>query len=317
MARKHPGWLASVGIAMASFFLPAAFGQDEVTLRHAHGLGYSAEGMRIMIPNHYGIAVYSDGRWAMAPAAAYDYMGFSVTRKYIFSSGHDAPGGGRGGALLGVMRSRDGGQTWKSLAFKGEAEFHLLAAGYDSNALYLYNAAPNSRMRDTGLYRMLREGRRWRSCHARGMRGEPFKLAAHPTDEATLAAATSEGLFLSRNGGDDFQPLVEGPELRAAYFPLDGDALWFGTFDGKPALFRLPLAGGAREEIALPTIGHDAVASIAQNPARLSEFAILTFEHAVFVTPDRGTTWTRIALARGTFPDGTMPGKDGVRNAIR
>ena len=310
-ARRLNRWMVIAILALAS--LRPAWAQDEVTLRHAHGLGYSADGLRILIPNHYGIAVYSGQRWSMAHAPAYDYMGFSVTRDYIFSSGHASPGGGRGGALLGLMRSADAGQTWTSLALEGQAEFHLVAAGYESNALYLYNPAPNSRMRHAGLYRLVREGGEWRGCHARGMRGELFKLAVHPTDAATLAAATSEGLFLSGNGGDDFRALVEGPEVRAAYFPLDGDALWFGTFDGKPGLFRLPIKGGARDEIALPPIGHDAVASIAQNPARPAEFVILTFEHAVFLTADRGKTWARIARARGTFPDGTMPGKGGVR----
>jgi hypothetical protein len=314
MKARRPNALGYMAVAiLAIAALQPAFAQDEVTLRHAHGLGYSADGLQIMIPNHYGIAVYARQRWSMAPAPAYDYMGFSVTREYIFSSGHASPGGGRGGPLLGLMRSRDGGQTWTSLALDGEAEFHFVAAGYESNALYLYNPAPNSRMRRAGLYRLLREGDEWRGCHSRGMRGTLFKLAVHPTDTAMLAAATSEGLFVSRNGGDDFRAVIEGPELRAAYFPLDGDALWFGTFDGKPGLFRLPLTGGAPDKIALPPIGHDAVASIAQNPTRPAEFVILTFEHAVFLTPDRGNSWSRIARARGTFPDGTMPGRGGVK----
>ena len=102
--------------------------------------------------------------------------------------------------------------------------------------------------------------------------------------------------------GLQHQPLVAGAELRTAYFPLDGDSLWFGTFHGGPGLFRMALGGGAREEIALPPLRLDAVAFIAQNPVRQAEFTIVTFERAVFVTPDRGGTWTRIARARGTLP---------------
>jgi hypothetical protein len=308
------GWALLGSFVFAALPSPA-FAQDaEVTLRHAHGLGYSADGRRIKIPNHYGIAVHTDGRWSMAPGAAHDYMGFVVTRDFIFSSGHFSPGGGRGGAVLGLMRSRDGGKSWTVLGFENEAEFHLVAAGYETNALYVYSPAPNSRMPRPGLYRMVGEGLEWRIAEARGMRGEVFKLTVHPTDQATLAAATSDGLFLSRNGGDEFQAIIKGPELRTAYFPIDGDALWFGTFDGRPGLFRIALTSGAREEIVLPPIGRDAVSSIAQNPARRSEFAIVTFERTVFVTPDRGKTWMQIAQARGTFPDGTMPGKGGIRD---
>ena len=113
--------------------------QAIVELRHAHGIGYSADGNRILIPNHYGIAVYSEGRWSKVPGPAHDYMGFVVTREFIFSSGHVA--GGRGVANpLGLKRSGDGGQSWTTLAFEGEVEFHLVAAGYLSNSLYVYNS---------------------------------------------------------------------------------------------------------------------------------------------------------------------------------
>jgi hypothetical protein len=46
----------------------------------------------------------------------------------------------------------------------------------------------------------------------------------------------------------------------------------------------------SQEEIARPPIGRDAVAYITQNPARRAEFAIVTFERAVFLTLDRGKT---------------------------
>lgn len=289
--------LASAGLVVLAF---AARAQDILPMRHAHGLGYSADGARIMIPGHQGIMVYGGKRWSIAPGPARDYMGFAVTRRFIFSSGHFAPGGARG-ASLGLLRSRDGGRSWRSLGFETEAEFHLVAAGYESDALYVYSSAPNSRMPRAGLYRMLSGGRGWRSVAARGVRGELFRLAVHPSDEAMVAAVTSEGLFLSRSGGEEFEPLVAGAELRTAYFPLDGDSLWFGTFDGGPGLFRMALGGGAREEIALPPLRLDAVAFIAQNPVRRAEFTIVTFERAVFVTPDRGGTWTRIARARGTL----------------
>jgi hypothetical protein len=245
--------------------------------------------------------VYSDNRWSKTPGPKHDFMGFAATRDAIFSSGHVAPGGARG-ASLGLIRSQDGGGSWTSLGFEGEAEFHVVAAGYESNALYVYSEAPNSRMPRPGLYRMVGESPGWRNVDARGLRGEVVKLTAHPTDEATVAAVTTEGLFLSRNGGDEFQPVIEGGQVRTAYFPLDGDSLWFGTFDRRPGLFRLAVTNGAREEIALPPIGRDAVAYIAQNPVRRAEFAIVTFERAAFLSPDRGKTWTRIAPARGGLP---------------
>lgn len=273
--------------------------REPLPMRHVHGLGYSADGSTIVIPGHHGLMVYNGERWSIAPGPGHDYMGFTVTRESIFTSGHVAPGGGVG-TSLGLLRSRDGGRSWTSLGFEAEAEFHAVAAGYESNALYLYNPAPNSRMPRAGLYRMMKDGLRWRGVGGQGVRGDMLKLAVHPSDEAMLAAVTRDGLFLSRNGGDDFHQIMHAVEPRSAYFPLDGDTLWYGTFDARPGLFRMAIAIGEPEEIVLPPIGRDTVAYIAQNPARRTEFAIVTFERAVFLTPDRGRSWKRIARPRGT-----------------
>lgn len=272
-------------------------------LRHAHGLGYSADGSRILIPNHSGIAVYSEGRWSKAPGLAHDYMGFAVTRESIYSSGHVAGSRGRTHPL-GLMRSSDGGRSWTVLGFEGEVEFHLVAAGYFSDALYIHAAEPNPVMERAGIYRRI--GERlvgWRRAAGQGLEGELGMLAVHPTEAATLAAATTGGLFLSRDGGEAFRPLVSGTRVTAARYTFAGDALLVGTWDGKQAgLFRVASDDGAREALTLPPFGRDAVANIAQNPARPSELALISFERAVYVSPDAGKTWRRIARPRGTLP---------------
>jgi hypothetical protein len=287
----------------AAMLLTVASAQALVELRHAHGLGFSADGSRILVPDHFGIAVYSAGRWSRLPAPSNDYMGFAVTRDFLFSSGH-APGSRGRSNPLGLIRSGDGGRSWTSLGFAGEAEFHMVAAGYASNMLYVYNPAPNSRMPRAGIYQMLGDGLGgWRSAHGRGLPGELGMLAVHPTETGTIAAATTAGLFLSRDGGDEFTPMVAGARATAVRFTLDGDALLFGTYDGaQPGLFRIAIRNGLRQQLALPPFGRDAVANIAQNPVRSTEFALITFERAVFLSSDAGKSWKRIARARGTLP---------------
>jgi hypothetical protein len=61
---------------------------------------------------------------------------------------------------------------------------------------------------------------------------------------------------------------------------------------------RIRLASGATAaDVALPLLGEDAVARIAQNPVRSTEIAIATFKRNVFVSRDLGKTWTQIAVA--------------------
>lgn len=310
MEEKRVGWrlrlwahgLAFALIAALTLLLPAT-AQAIIELRHAHGIGYSADGSQVLIPNHFGIAVYREGRWSKVPGPAHDYMGFVVTRDFIFSSGHLA--GSRGVTnLLGLMRSGDGGQSWITLGLEGQVEFHVVAAGYLSNALYVHNAEPNAAMPRAGIYRMM--GERlvgWRGAAGRGLQGEIGMLTAHPTDAATIAAATTAGLFLSRDGGDEFQPMATELRATAARFTLEGDAILLGTLKGKePGLVRIGIEDGLRKELSLPAFGRDAVANIAQNPARRTELALISFERAVFMSSDGGKTWKRIARPRGTLP---------------
>lgn len=288
--------------AATLWFTGFALAHETVKLRHLHGLGYSADGNRLKIANHYGIAVYSDGRWSKAPGPAHDYMGFVVTGEFIISSGHAE--GSRSSSvsrLLGSIRSHDRGRSWTRLGFEGEAEFHIVAAGHATNVVYVHTAASNSRMPSPGIYRTMEETPGWRHARAEGLRGELNVLAAHPTEPGTIAAATTAGLFLSRDSGDVFDSIAPG-HVTAACFTLESDALWFSTFEDRRArLFRKHLARPAQQEINMPLIGVDAVAYIAQNPARRTEFAIASFQRSVFITPDSGNTWREIARARGTL----------------
>ena len=285
-------FLAAI-IAGATVAAPAT-AQQSVTLKHVHGLAYSADGKRLMVPSHHGLAVYEAGKWKMAPGPQHDYMGFAATSKHLYSSGHPAPGSGMVNPF-GLIRSRDGGRTWDKLGLEGETDFHLLATSWNTNALYVWNPEPSSRMRAPGLHSTRNDGFVWKPARAAGLEGDPRALAVHPEDAATVAVATEKGVYLSRDSGERFTVVVSGVDALAAYFELDGRHLWYGAFDGQPILARVSLEGGAAGKVALPPLARDAVAYIAQNPAHRDEFAIATFRRNVYLSADRGRNWRRIA----------------------
>jgi hypothetical protein len=284
----------SMTFALALLVAPSLAVAQTVTLAHVHGLAFSADGKELLIPNHVGIAVYRGGVWSLAPGPRNDYMGFSATRKYYYSSGHPAPGSGLVNPL-GLIRSEDGGKTWDKLGFEGQSDFHLLATGYETNAVYVYSAEPNPRMRTPGLYTTQNDGFAWRRAEAQGLAGKFAALAVHPTDPRTIAVAGSAGLFLSRDGGGRFERIGVGGQVLAACFTVDGRQLWLATHDGKAHLFRLDLGARTSAEVALPPLTADAVAYIAQNPASRSTFAIATFERDVYISTDAGAQWQQVA----------------------
>jgi photosystem II stability/assembly factor-like uncharacterized protein len=280
-------------LAGAHHETPSAHAAD-VTLTHVHGLAYSADGKWLMVPSHHGLAVYREGKWSKAPGPQHDYMGFAATKTHIYSSGHPAQGSGLKNPF-GLIRSKDGGATWDKLALEGESDFHLLAASWNLNAVYVWNSERNSRMPSPGLYFTLNEGFMWQRAAAKGLAGKPRALAVHPGDAKIVAAATSSGIYVSKNSGDSFEPLARGAEGLAVFFDLNGNHLWHSTYDGNPRLVRLDLKGGAAAAIVLPPLRDDAVAYMAQNAANPKEYAIATFERSVYISKDAGKTWKRIA----------------------
>jgi hypothetical protein len=284
-----------LAFALSLLLLGSAGGAfAQVTLTHVHGLAWSGDGKRLMIPSHHGLAIYENGKWSMAPGPRHDYMGFAATGKHLYSSGHPAPGSGLVNPF-GLIRSPDGGRTWDKLALEGETDFHVLAAGWNTNTIYVWNPEPSSRMRRTGLHFTPDEGKTWTYAAAVGVRGDPMALAVHPDDPRTVAIATSQGVYLSRDAGETVSSVVGGVHGTAVHFDLNGRALWYGAFKGAPLLARASLGGGPIAQPTLPPLRKDAVAYIAQNPASADQYAIATFERDVYLSSDGGKSWTPIA----------------------
>lgn len=292
--RRHlSAYLLALSLG-ATAITPACAG-ERVSLMHVHGLSYSADGKRIMIPSHHGLAIYEGGRWSKADGPAHDYMGFSATRDALYSSGHPAPGSGLTNPF-GLIKSGDSGKTWKKLGLEGESDFHLLATSYATNAVYVFNHGPNSRMSQPGIHHTKNDGLQWTRAAAKGLGGDLKSLAVHPGDAGIIAAGTADGLYLSRTSGESFERLAGGQPVLAASFDLDGQHLWFSSYAGKASLVRLALSAGAKPQaLPIPPLTEDAVAYIAQNPMRRDEIAIATFKRSVFLSKDQGRTWTAIA----------------------
>jgi hypothetical protein len=272
----------------------AALAQSTEMLTHVHGLAYSADGKMLMVPSHDGLAIYERGKWHKAPGPQHDYMGFASTRQYLYASGHPAPGFGVANPF-GLIRSRDGGRSWDKLGLEGEINFFLLAAGWNTNAVYVWNPQPNSRMNNFGVYYTLDEGQTWHAAAAVGLDGELQTLAAHPYAAGTVAIGTSEGAFLSRDFGSRFEVLARDAPALALHFDLDGERLWLGSFAGTAYLLRVNLRSGTIEPAPTPHWGRDPVSYIAQNPASRAEYAIATLGRSVYLSKNGARTWTQIA----------------------
>jgi photosystem II stability/assembly factor-like uncharacterized protein len=271
-----------------------------LTLHHIHGLSYSADGKRLFIPSHHGLAVYDGQQWAKAPGPEHDYRGFASTQAFFYSSGHPALSAPLKNPL-GLMKSKDGGQTWESLGLAGEADFHLLAASYHTKTVYVFNTAANSRMPQPGLYYTTNDGKQWRAAKGAGLVGSPVSLAVRPTQSKVVAVGTRSGVYLSQDAGASFRRLGDVAQVLAVCFAFDEQHLWVSSFAGQPALARVRWQTGQTDAIALPAMQQDAVTYVAHNPVNMQEWAIATYKRDVYVSSDHGQTWRQIAKAGETL----------------
>lgn len=271
----------------------------EPLLVHVHGLFFATDGGALIVPGHTGIATFRDGSWSEVDGPIHDFAGFSLTAKAMVASGHPPPDSTLPNPL-GLVKSVDGGKTWHSLALGREADFHLIAAGYRSNAIYVVNSAPNRAMPSPGLYLTKDEGKSWRRAAARGLEGEILGLSAHPLLVETIAAATTRGLYLSQDSGDQFRRMDGRQAVTAAAFDMDARSIRYARAVRREMIVA-SLDGKARTLVQLPPIGLDYVTHIAQHPSNARSLAIATDRRHVYLSSDAGVTWRQIAK------DGDLP----------
>ena len=170
---------------------------------HIHGLGYDSENQRLFVATHYGLFIWKEEKLFQFGKSRDDFMGFSlipVNPKIIFTSGHPKTGGN-----MGVMKSEDGGLTFKQIfrGLKGEiVDFHSMIMS-PANPEILYGWFHGK------LYRTKDGGKTWQFPAARGLPskglcwGAPCFSADSQNDHVVYSGSPS-GLFVSRDFGESW-----------------------------------------------------------------------------------------------------------------
>jgi hypothetical protein len=228
---------AVIGVAAVAAALVAArvLGDDEPSTAdpgpvHVHALGVNPADRSLFIATHTGLfRLEPDAEQAERVGDRYqDTMGFTVVGPdHFLGSGHpdvreDLP------PLLGLIESRDAGETWAPISLQGDVDFHALRvrgrllAGYDATSGRVM--VSNDR------------GGSWR----RARPPEPLvDLVVDPDSADRLLAAGESRVFLSSDRGRTWRQLEEGTGLLAwprtdRLYLLDGGGrVWLSRDGGR------------------------------------------------------------------------------------
>ncbi|TGB09543.1 F510_1955 family glycosylhydrolase [Streptomyces sp. MZ04] len=252
---------------------------SDLTISHIHGLGLDPSDQRLYVATHEGVYTPdSGGKPKLVGDSKDDFMGFTVAQNNTFyASGHSAPGA-EGPADKGLIKSTDGGKTWKSLSLSGESDFHALDHAHDT--VYGYDAT-------NGLLRTSKDGVAWTD----GAELQALDIAVSPEDPDLVLATTAEGVARSTDGGKTFakgrQPTMAFASWRTedALFGIDPTGALHRSTDGGSTWKKAGTVPGGQPQ-ALTAVGTDRVLAATQN--------------GVYESKDGGKTFTKRLAVEST-----------------
>lgn len=140
-----------------------------------------------------------------------------------------------GTATALLYRSRNGADSWIRLPFPAELRSNLHALMIDPVRTDVYLVAVTSEIpRYAGLYRSTDEGATWEQLRDLRQK-QAWSLASWTGDSHVIAAGTEDGIFITRDGGDNWTNIsARGyarpqPVVTLAFDPAHRNILYAGT----------------------------------------------------------------------------------------
>ena len=190
------------GSAANAFIGSLAVDPRDGTLMIGTGLGlYRAERGAKRAERVTGTLATPDGEGELSSNLVIRYAGPGD----LLGSGHPE-GPGTLPEDLGLIRSRDAGDTWEPISEVGESDFHILQATGDHVVAVRVEETDVNISTDGG-----------RSFEARTPPDMPLDVAFDPKDPKRMVVATGQGTFTSADGGGSWRPRDPVPADQLAW----------------------------------------------------------------------------------------------------
>ena len=275
------------GVALVGAFIWQSSAAESVPIgevSHIHGIAVDpTDNARLYLATHFGLYRTSpDGTAEQVSSNSDDYMGFTrhpSDPNVLYASGHPSGGGG-----MGIVASRDGGQSWEQIAAGagGPVDFHAMdISAADPDVMY-------------GLYGRIQVstdgGATWAETGAPP--ADVFDIAASAADPNFLYAATRDGVMVSRDQGATWSETdLKGQPVSMVATAPDGSVYAFAVGSG---LFKTPGAAVSWKPLN-NEFGERVLLHLAADPSDPSRLYAVTSDSELLASTDGGRTWAPLA----------------------
>ena len=211
---------------------------------------------KVLVLTHEGLfELVSKNDMKLVGKDRIDVMGFTTLGKVLFASGHPAAGS-KAPNPIGLVKSIDGGLSWKAVSLVGKVDFHFL----EGSRTDLYGADSQS----GDLLHSANSGKTWRSLGANTF----ADIAVSPEMSGMAIALKNSELLLTENAFKTSSKIKSALKFtqiewsKSGLYSLSGNSLYKSTNFGKTwtKLSTFKSAPGilsASDQMMLVTVGSD------------------------------------------------------------
>jgi photosystem II stability/assembly factor-like uncharacterized protein len=246
--------LFSLAFAILLFSSNSASAETLNSVSHIHHVKVVEN--KVLVLTHEGLyELVSKNNMTLVGKDKIDVMGFTTLGKELFASGHPA-NGSKALNPIGLVKSTDGGLSWKAVSLIGKVDFHFLeGAGSD-----LYGADSRS----GNLMYSADSGKSWSSLGANAF----TDIAVSPDMSGMAVAIKGSKLLLTENAFKSTKELKSTLKFTqiewrdSAFYAFSGTSLYMSsnlgnswkklnTFNGATGIL------SASDQLILVTVGSD------------------------------------------------------------